>query len=52
MKTNKIWHEKHRMPENATLDERIVWHIEHAKNCACRDIPEGVKREIRKREKK
>lgn len=23
---NRAWHEQHRMPKSATLDERISWH--------------------------
>lgn len=49
MKTNREWHEANRMPKNATLDQRIAWHIEHAKHCSCRDIPEKLKEEMKKR---
>ena len=45
-KINKAWHEKNKMPKNATLDQRIAWHIEHHKHCLCRDIPEKLKAEI------
>jgi hypothetical protein len=38
-KLNKAWHEKHRMPVNATLDQRIQWHLEHRQHCGCRPIP-------------
>ena len=48
-KLNKEWHLAHRMPKNATIEERIAWHIEHSKNCACRPIPEKLKVEIKKR---
>ena len=51
MKLNKEWHLKHPMPENATLEQRIAWHLEHKKNCACRDIPEKLKKEMAKRKK-
>ena len=51
MKLNKEWHLKHPMPKNATLDQRIAWHVEHKKNCACRDIPEKLKTEMAKRKK-
>ena len=37
MKINAIWHKAHRMPKNATLDEKIKWHTGHAKHCKCRD---------------
>jgi hypothetical protein len=49
MKINKAWHLLHRMPANATLEQRIAWHIAHKKNCRCRDIPEKLKAEIKKK---
>ncbi len=52
MKTNKEWHQAHRMPANATLDQRVAWHLEHARHCACREMPENIKAEIRKRKLK
>jgi hypothetical protein len=39
---NRRWHEEHRMPERATDDQRIAWHLEHAQVCGCRPIPKGV----------
>jgi len=45
---NKAWHDKHPMPENASTKQRIAWHLEHAKNCGCRPIPEKLKQEMRK----
>lgn len=39
---NKEWHELNRMPKNASSDQRIAWHLEHSKQCACRPIPKGV----------
>ncbi len=41
-KTNKLWHEQNPMPKNPTAEQRIAWHIDHAKNCGCRPIPAGV----------
>ena len=49
MKTNKEWHEKNRMPKNATIEERINWHLKHQQNCSCRPIPEKLLPEIKKR---
>ena len=46
---NKAWHELNRMPKNATTEQRIAWHLAHAKNCACRPVPEKLKEEMRKR---
>ncbi len=48
-KLNKEWHLIHPMPKNATMEERITWHLEHSKHCACRTIPEKIKAEIKKR---
>ena len=31
MKINKDWHEKNRMPKNPTLEQRMEWHIAHAR---------------------
>lgn len=40
---NAGWHHDHPMPPNATLQQRIDWHLEHAAACACRGIPENLK---------
>jgi hypothetical protein len=40
----------HPMPKNATIEQRIKWHLEHLKHCNCRTgIPAKLKAEIRKR---
>ncbi|MBS1600875.1 MAG: hypothetical protein JST75_21825 [Bacteroidetes bacterium] len=49
MKLNKEWHLAHPMPKNPTLDQRIAWHVEHQKNCACRKITGKLKAEMQKR---
>jgi hypothetical protein len=46
---NKEWHEKHKMPKNASDDERIAWHIQHNQNCSCRPIPKKVLELMRER---
>jgi len=38
-KLNKAWHEQHRMPAGATLEQRIRWHLQHRRHCCCRPIP-------------
>ena len=38
----RLWHEQNRMPKNPTAQQRVEWHIEHAKHCQCRPIPAGV----------
>jgi hypothetical protein len=49
MNINKEWHVAHPMPKNPSIEQRIEWHVEHCKNCACRDIPPKLKVEIKKR---
>lgn len=44
---NKVWHEKNPMPKNPTVDQRIVWHVAHAKYCRCREIPFKLMLEIK-----
>jgi hypothetical protein len=46
---NREWHEAHPMPERASLDERIAWHLEHAENCGCREMPKGIRDELKRR---
>jgi hypothetical protein len=48
MAMNKEWHSKNVMPKNAHEVERIKWHLEHAKRCACRPIPNKLQEVIRK----
>ena len=48
-KINKEWHQAHRMPVNPKPEQRIEWHVEHAKNCACRKMPLKIQEEIKKR---
>jgi hypothetical protein len=48
-KINREWHLRHRMPENPSLDERITWHVAHARHCKCREIPPPILEEIKKR---
>jgi hypothetical protein len=49
VKVNAVWHDAHPMPKGATLDQRIAWHVEHAKSCGCRDVPSGIKAEMERR---
>jgi len=36
---NAAWHKANRMPARATLEQRVAWHVEHYRHCACREIP-------------
>jgi hypothetical protein len=35
MKINVAWHNVHKLHRNATLNERVEWHLAHLKNCSC-----------------
>jgi len=48
-KFDKNWHLAHVMPKNATLEQRITWHLEHQQSCGCRPIPDKLMMEINKR---
>lgn len=43
---NAEWHKINRMPKNATHEERVRWHSEHAKHCMCRMPPPNLQKEI------
>jgi hypothetical protein len=49
LKLNREWHLKNRMPANATIDQRIQWHLAHIEYCKCRPISEKVIEEMKKR---
>ncbi|MEW6027528.1 MAG: hypothetical protein AB1599_09580 [Planctomycetota bacterium] len=46
---NRQWYLRHKMPANATLEQRIKWHLAHVRHCACGPIPDKLMAEIRKR---
>lgn len=48
-KINKEWHEANRMPKNPSLDQRVVWHLDHSKKCNCRPLGGKILEEIKKR---
>ncbi len=50
MKINKEWHEKNVMPKNPSFDQRVNWHLEHLKHCACgMEIPKKLGEELKRR---
>lgn len=49
MGINKEWHLRNKMPENATPGQRLRWHVEHEKHCACRKMTEKMRVEMKKR---
>jgi hypothetical protein len=46
---NSSWHKKHPMPKKPSLQQRVQWHLAHAKACGCRGIPKTVIAELRRR---
>jgi hypothetical protein len=49
MKTNTAWHTHHKLPSDATLNERTNWNVEHLKNCSCRTkMQSNIEDEIKK----
>jgi hypothetical protein len=40
---NATWHQRHPMPKPATQKQRLAWHLAHAKHCACRPMPAGLR---------
>lgn len=56
---NAEWHRENRMPRNPTEEQRLEWHVGHAINCGCREIPKSsespfwakVSKEVKNRKK-
>jgi hypothetical protein len=48
-KINAAWHRAHPMPKNPTLDQRIEWHLAHARACGCRKIEGKLLAEMKRR---
>lgn len=46
---NREWHDAHVMPSKPTLEQRIAWHLAHAQNCGCRDMPDSIKQALAER---
>jgi len=46
-KLNAEWHSTHRMPRNATREERVRWHSEHSEACGCRPVPGSLAAEVK-----
>jgi hypothetical protein len=43
---NKLWHQQNKMPPRPTLEQKINWHREHMKHCACREAPKSLQKQI------
>jgi hypothetical protein len=48
MALNREWHRLHRMPQRATREQRIKWHVAHARVCGCREVPDSIRAEVGK----
>jgi hypothetical protein len=46
---SREWHAIHKLGRKATLEERLSWHVKHAANCDCREMPPTIKRELKAR---
>ena len=47
--SNGLWHHKHPLSSRPSFDERIRWHLSHARACGCRAIPKHVADTLRER---
>ena len=45
---NADWHKKHVLAKGASVEERIAWHREHEKRCACRPMPPKLAEQMRR----
>jgi len=48
-KLNADWHRANPMPKKPSLDQRIAWHLDHARNCGCRAITGKLRQEFERR---
>jgi hypothetical protein len=48
-KINAEWHLKNKMGRCPTLDTRVAWNVEHARNCECRKLDGKILEEINRR---
>jgi len=46
---NKIWHVENKLPQNATMEQRLQWHKEHQAHCACRTAPQSLLQTIKQK---
>jgi hypothetical protein len=45
---NTQWHAKHQLPTNPTLEQRVQWHLEHARRCPCPSQDEDILEDLKK----
>jgi hypothetical protein len=41
---NVEWHHAHRMPKRPSIHERFSWHLEHSRNCHCREAVPRIRK--------
>ncbi len=46
MAINRAWHADHLMPRNATAQQRLEWHLEHAEVCGCRKLTDQMRERL------
>lgn len=46
---DRRWHEENQLGKGASLDDRVQWHLEHARLYGCRPIPDSILREIERK---
>ncbi len=44
---NATWHKAHPMPARATAQQRLRWHLAHAKACGCRKLTAAQLRKLK-----
>lgn len=49
MTINRNWHLAHKLPRNASIEARLAWHLAHAAECGCRDMPPGIRKDLEAR---
>jgi hypothetical protein len=49
MEINREWHSENGLPTNPTLDQRVKWHIAHARHCPCPPADGEILEELKKR---
>jgi hypothetical protein len=49
---NATWHKSHPMPAHATPQQRLRWHVAHAKACGCRKLTAAMLQKLRLRARK
>ena len=52
MAINAKWHKANPMPKKSTDNQKIQWHVDHARECACRPIPKSILAKMKERKPK